>query len=112
MGQLYILYGTGGRRLCQRETLGQFTGLLDKDGKEIYEGDIITDITGEIGIVKFGGEPISNEMGNKSAFGFYLDAQKSLQLGMIWPEKGYNSLEIVGNIYENPKLLTNQPSHL
>ena len=68
----------------------EFTGLHDKNGKEIYEGDIVKHYKG-IFEVKW-----NNDF---AGFEFY-----SLQIR--WD---LNSLltdtEVIGNIYENPKLL-------
>ncbi len=69
--------------------LMQYTGLKDKNGKEIYEGDIIRAryITGNI---------IVNEIKFKK--------------GCFGPNGFYNwgdicELDVIGNIYENPELL-------
>ena len=76
----------------------QYTGLKDKNGKEIYEGDIIKDIENWIGIVEWNKKdcffninyPIQNET---MMFDDAFDSN---------PEK---NTEIIGNIYENPKLM-------
>lgn len=79
----------------QIETLGQFTGLCDKDGKEIYEGDIL--LVGEDD-----GCMIYNEVGIKDGcFGYIGEVD-----GELIPFCYFNvKEEIAGNIYDNPNLI-------
>ena len=76
--------------------LMQYTGLKDKNGKEIYEGDIVKLRANHgIGVVKY-----YDEWG---AFVVeYIKLKKIAVLGMNYYEE---DIEVIGNIYENPKLI-------
>lgn len=71
----------------------QFTGLLDKNGKEIYEGDIATSEFG-IGTIEYGKISKAPE--------FHFDTGHDDL--WLWCCKN-STLEVIGNIYENPELL-------
>ena len=76
----------------EAETIGQFTGLLDKDGHEIYEDDIISFDDGKIGLVEFFHGCFVVRYGSG-------DAIRSLYEINSW------SLKILGNRFENPELI-------
>lgn len=94
------------------ETVGQFTGIKDKNGKEIYEGDIVKchKFTQELGenLGVYEGE---KEFIAKISFSIYGGTQVELVNGnfmFVWEfEEGWHeeSLEVIGNIYDNPELL-------
>ena len=73
------------------KTIGQFTGLVDNTGKEIYEDDIISTSDGKIGIVEFHNGSFVVDYGQNMIQTLY-----ELQ---NW------KLTILGNRFENPELL-------
>ena len=97
-------------------TIMQSTGLKDKNGVEIYEGDIVrhSKISTDISIVQFGefGVPNIEEMEYQDmAVGFYFENASDLKdvepFNMTIPLNNLyvKGIEIIGNIYENPELL-------
>jgi len=90
----------------------QYTGLVDKNRKEIYEGDIVR-YNNELYVIKF--DEWGGELGkNKDLFrfvGFYMekigieDMTGKLSLLSYYEINRNEKLEVVGNIYENPELL-------
>lgn len=82
--------------------LMQYTGLKDKNGKEIYEGDVI-----KFKDKKGRGEKGTYEVIFKDGCYGYLKNNKwgdlSLWIDAIWTpsQKPENFIEIIGNIYEN-----------
>ena len=95
-----------------------FTGLKDKNGKEIYEGDIVRnhwyringDYLGHDWVVKFGEHMTSGDYYNCDAYGWYVEginpeADEPEHTLHDLPADGDKGVEVIGNIYENPELL-------
>ena len=84
--------GSGKGSLSGSEIKGfmQYTGLKDKNGVEIYEGDIVklSDVSGS-GQMR---EYINEVKWRKVGYPLYLD---------------HSDIEVIGNIYENPELKEN-----
>jgi hypothetical protein len=104
----YISNWAGAPFACavRPETIGQFTGLKDKNGKEIYEGDICRLGSGMISpiIWKDGG------LGYETYPGcVYADFHGFA--GHQWLEEILVEIEVVGNIYENPDLIPSPPKN-
>ena len=78
----------------EHDTLMQYTGLHDKNGMEIYEGDIIQISLPDLGIEK---EQVVEWNDEKASYGTMLEE---------WHR------EVIGNIWENPELVGAKPSGL
>lgn len=69
------------------ETVGQYTGIVDKNGTKIFEGDIVADsCDGELHLVEF-------------THGMFKLSNYHMGYGTPFPHK------IAGNIYDNPEMI-------
>lgn len=94
------------------ETVGQFTGLLDKNGKEIFEGDIVkTHYANCWTKYKYSIEQVVFHNGRFCAFKEIMGCKQWTNIYDGVPhlpqDKSYymDSIEVVGNIHDNPELL-------
>lgn len=92
----------------EQVTKEQFTGLRDKNGREIYEGDIVqTFMFGKkvVGIIKYSGKWGSFYFGTKNDYGVGIAFKDVFE----WcyddeDDEGEILSEIIGNIHKNPEL--------
>lgn len=95
------------------ETIGQFTGLLDKNGKRIFEGDVVKYT------FDMPDNPNATENGKKVIIGrvFFSDwrasfsvtagrnCSRNLNNDLFKYVRNGNRVEVIGNIHDNPELL-------
>ena len=81
-----------------KETSQQYTGLKDKNGKELYEGDMLS-VDG-----RNSGLPVVVIYEDGAFMGAYTDSTFKYPLNSV--ELHLQKTEVIGNVYENPELLT------
>lgn len=89
--------------LIDEETVGQYTGLTDKNGKKIFEGDIIKDK--EVRRIYMIGY---NEDLMEYAFLYYHKELKNIYCGGFASKTDGKSIEVIGNIHDNFELLAGE----
>lgn len=98
-------------KLVKSNSVGQFTGLKDINGKEIYEGDILNihiftqELGSNLGVTE-GEKEFKAEICYQS-LGLWLEGNKEEESDYIVMFNGIHeeSFEVIGNIHENPNLL-------
>lgn len=90
----------GYREIAVKEdTIGQFTGLLDKNGKEIYEGDIF--VSDYMSLVHYVGYENGQWIGMDSDGNWIPLLEDHVSIS-----DRLHYIKVIGNIHDNPELLT------
>ena len=98
----YFIFDDANRHEVDPTTVGEFTGLKDKNGKEIYEGDVIRSPLSED---KTRPHRIFYHTGNAAFMGALVDRKELcyLRLDQDWIYKF--GKEVINNIHDNPEFL-------
>lgn len=83
------------------ETVGQYTGLTDRNGKKIFEGDIIKSKGKKAFAVEY-----SQNIAGFVTKGFGILSCPCMNVGTM------KSYEVIGNIYDNPELMEGTDNEL
>ena len=84
------------------ESIGQFTGLTDKNGKKIFEGDICSGYKCQY-VISFKNGCF---MWGNDLLGFEIQSEYDVNGGwLVESTIDQTCIEVIGNIYDNPKLL-------
>ena len=102
-GEKYFYHIYEIKQLIDPETVGQYTGLTDKNGKKVFEGDVIQNKLFRF-VIKYGAyipSAYCKEIFKRETIGFYaFDGEREYQLGNYT-----KTLEVIGNIHDNPELM-------
>lgn len=94
------IYDDGMATRVLPDTVGQFTGLKDATGKEIYEGDIVEAKLKDKSFVK------RFNMNETIVGGISFDGAWWIgEWDALWRLPRYYDLTVIGNVYDNPKPL-------
>jgi uncharacterized phage protein (TIGR01671 family) len=89
-------------------TICQFTGLTDKNGTKIFEGDIVKtdEYWCEIGVVKYGEGTFDSGIYRYTGF-YYEDKDGYIDHHSLYQAKDEEDVKfvVIGNIFDNPELL-------
>lgn len=81
-------------------TLMQYTGLHDKNGREVYEGDIVKNEYGDVDVVQYGTQDHEEDYGDRFVYQGW-----NIQIGSGYPDAVMIEYTVIGNIYDNPELM-------
>jgi len=105
------------RYIVNSDSVGQFTGLQDKNGKDIFEGDIVASTCNKMKPKKDETDLFETPEFELKTFHNVIDwfngvrisgwriKGKGFQTQLKWSTGGNMNLKVIGNIYDNPELL-------
>ena len=97
----YLIVNSQGSWPVLLESVGQYTGINDMNGKEIYEGDIVTGKNSRVGFIEY-------EEGSILCCNFYRITGEKEVNNVIFHQEFGSQLEVIGDRHATPELLENE----